>query len=187
MTVSRRDALRLATAAATTPAIRFAFSPEEAAALLTEPLAIDPGPGKRFAHDFTNPVTFAEDLDALDFGQHALGGAAEQWAGWKQAMADVAAAAPEAFSAPGIANPLGRLDDTVSDLATYAYWAGIRAGAAYEHLRLALAPAREVCRCNGYGFIDRSGAGYPRSGEPCPDCGGAGSVAVEGARRFAID
>ena len=39
-------------------------------------------------------------------------------------------AAPEALGAPGLANPLGRLDDTVSDLATYAYWAGVRAGAA---------------------------------------------------------
>jgi hypothetical protein len=78
-----------------------------------------------------------------------FGAAAEQWAAWKHAMADVAAAAPAAFSAPGTANPLDRLDDAVSDLATYAYWAGIRAGAAYEHLRLSLTPARAVCRCNG--------------------------------------
>lgn len=102
-------------------------------------------------------------------------------------MADVAAAAPAAFSAPGTANPLDRLDDAVSDLATYAYWAGIRAGAAYEHLRLSLTPARAVCRCDGYGFIDHSAGGYAHTGEVCPDCEGVGTVAVEAVRRFAID
>ena len=187
MTVSRRQALQLAAITATAPAVRFAFTPEEAAALLAEPLVIDPGPGKRFDHDFANPVTFAEDLDGIDFEQHAFGAAAEQWAVWKQLMAEVAAAAPEAFSAPGTAHLLGQLDDAVSDLATYAHWAGIRAGAAYEHLRLALMPARQVCRCNGYGFINRSVGGYAHTGEICPDCHGAGTLEMQAVRPFAID
>ena len=82
----------------------------------------------------------------------------------------------------GLANPLVLLDDAVSDLSTLVYMDGVRAGAACEHLRLALTPAVTVCRCNGHGrlrqpvtIVDGHGR-YLVTTRPsdaiCPDCGG---------------
>ena len=130
-------------------------------------------------------MTFAEDVDGVD--ELGLTAAAEQWAAYKQALAAVEAAAPAALNASG-RNPLGQLDDAVSDLATYAHWAGIRAGAASEHLRLAMIQPRSVCRCNGHGYLrewTRDG-GYGPITETCPDCGGLGTVPMP-AVRLTID
>ncbi|MFL5279936.1 MAG: hypothetical protein ACJ8AW_02795 [Rhodopila sp.] len=62
---------------------------------------------------------------------------------------------------------------------------GVRAGAAYEHLRLALMPATTVCRRNGHGqllkpveIVDGHGrylATTALSDERCPACGGSGT------------
>ena len=59
--------------------------------------------------------------------------------------------------------------------------AGIRAGAAYEHLRLALVTPRMGClRCHSHGKL---WGGKPHrhhddgtNEETCPDCRGAGTV-----------
>ena len=57
--------------------------------------------------------------------------------------------------------------------------AGVRAGASYEHLRLALVgPTRTCRRCDGIGSLGENGDYHPHGGPrtACPDCGGRGTV-----------
>ena len=62
-----------------------------------------------------------------------------------------------------------------------AWTAGVRAGVAYEHLRLAMVAPRQTCRaCHGNG---RTWGGTPfrhnddgTGGKTCIGCGGAGTV-----------
>ncbi len=64
---------------------------------------------------------------------------------------------------------------------TASWMAGVRCGAAYEHLRLAMVAPRQMCRrCHGDGRL-WGDAPYMRrpvgaEGEPCPDCDGRGWV-----------
>ena len=65
-------------------------------------------------------------------------------------------------------------------MAVVAWMAGVRAGAAYEHLRLALTPPTQTCpRCHGHGALRGGRPPSDRAHGPeerCPDCGGAGTV-----------
>lgn len=53
-------------------------------------VSINPGPTTPDEADFSDPVAFADFIDSPDFAQNAAGAAAEQWAAWKHAMAEVA-------------------------------------------------------------------------------------------------
>ena len=86
-----------------------------------------------------------------------------------------------ALVAPPFGHPYHRLDEVVLALWGAAYTAGLRVGAAGEHLRLALVgPTRACPRCHAGGVL-WGGSPYRHrndgaNGETCPVCGGAGTV-----------
>ena len=100
-------------------------------------------------------------------------------AGYKQAREAMVDAMPLLDDLPAD-HPWVEMDEAALGLASHAWMAGVRAGAAYEHLRLALLSPTRVCRrCEGAGplRLDR-GDHYPHGGprRACPDCGGRGTV-----------
>ena len=76
-------------------------------------------------------------------------------------------------------HPWHRMDEAAHAMFVHAAMSGARAGAAYEHLGLALLTPTRVCgTCDGVGSLGENGGHYPHGGErhPCPDCGGRGTV-----------
>src|SRR5436190_777399 len=76
---------------------------------------------------------------------------------------------------------LADLDEEATDLATVAWMGGVRAGAAYEHLRLAVAIPTEQCpRCDGYGRPreDRRAGRSGAESSACSTCNGQGFVSL---------
>lgn len=180
--ITRRDALRLAGAATGPGAAPFAVSPAEAAALLDKPASVDPG-GLRpsaWAADFLDPVGFAEALDGVDFRDLFENGAAAEMADYKQAFDALFDAEPALRDVP-LDHPVHRLDEAGLAMWVTAWMAGVRAGAAYEHLRQAMVTPRHICeRCHGHGRLweggpYRNGRAW-EAAEACPACDRAGTV-----------
>lgn len=182
--IARRDVLKLAASlTAATPLAPFAVSPERAAALLRQPaeFTVDQaGPATpRFPE--SDVVGFADDLDGTDWFQWFEYGAAEEMALYKQALSRCL----DHFGVADLGDldcdhPVSRLDDATLRLWCRSWRAGVRAGAGYEHLRLALITPRQMCRiCHGEGRT-WGGKHYPRSGEEavCTNCAGIGTVAT---------
>jgi hypothetical protein len=177
MTISRRDTLRLAAAAVATQTPAFAVSPQVAAAELAAPAMIDPPRAGTFGYELDDPVSFAESIDSADFIGHTSHGGAQQWAAYKHALLAVedavAGAIADEPTRTALMRLLGQLNDDAVDMATLSWMGGVRAGAAYEHLRLALSAPTEVCpACQGYGRArqDRR-AGISAE---CSQCEGSG-------------
>ena len=188
--ITRRDALKLAALAA--GGAPFAVPPEQAAALLDAP-AVDQNPlaagvpagGAWEPRAPTyDPAGFARDLvrgEALDDGEDLLCHVApDEMAAYKQALAALYRDLPILRSVPHD-HPINRLDEAALSAWSAAFAQGVRAGAAAEHLRLALlGGSRECRRCQGHGAV-WGGSGYlvafdPDGEEPCPTCGGRGTV-----------
>jgi hypothetical protein len=179
MTITRRDTLRLAAAFAATRTATFAVSPEDAAAMLDGsavddafPYHLDDLSFDRFAGTVMDPVTFAVEVDSTDTGVDWLfaNGAPAEWAAYKQALDRVVALAPDLLDENGSGwqgrccdHPMVLLDELVVAMGSTMWRAGVVAGAAYEHLRLALTAPVQVCRCNGHG---------------CETCAGQGTLPV---------
>lgn len=186
---TRRQALQIAAAATTAAAVPFAVSPAEAAALLDQPADFDPGPGRGAAWgaDLSAPVRFAESLDGVDWDDWFENGAAEDMALYKQAVAAMVDLYPELRDPPSLDHPFNRIDEAAMAMWVVSWMAGVRAGAAYEHLRLALVAPRQQCRrCHGHGRL-WAGTPYRFNGdgtndERCPDCGGRGWVPTPAPR-----
>lgn len=185
MNLSRRTVLDLAAASAP-----FAVPPTDAAALLSEPAAIDPGPGRQRigTPNGQSPVQFAESIDGEDwsFRDGLAHGSPADMARYKQAYDALLDAVPPALDGDeAIERALQDLDESALALWSAAWMAGVRAGAAYEHLRLALIVPATVCEgCHGHG---RTWNGRPfrkagRASEMCAACGGRGTVPTPPAR-----
>ena len=177
MTLSRRDTLRLAAATVATQATAFAVSPHVAAELLAGTAAVDPPPAGTLSYDLSDPVEFAQSMDSADFCGLTSHGGAERWSAYKCALLAVedavAAASTDDPTRAALMRLLARLDDDAVDMATVSWMGGVRAGSAYEHVRLALSAATAVCdACAGYGRTreDRK-AGVSAE---CPQCEGSG-------------
>ena len=181
--ITRRDALKLAAAYSAARTAPFAVSPAEAAALLDQPATCDPGDGRPsvWDADFLDPVHFAEAIDGVDFTDLFESGAAVEMAAYKQALNALIDQYPEMVDPPGYDHPITRLDETALNMWCAAWMGGVRAGAAYEHLRLAMVTPRQVCtRCHAQGRLwgGRPDRHYDNgsNGTTCPDCGGRGTV-----------
>ena len=181
--ITRRHALQLAAAAAAGAAAPLAVTPEQAAALLDGPAEFDPGPGRGtvWSADFGDPSRFADAVDGVDFVNDLFEhGAAEEVAAYHQALDALFRELPILRSVPSD-HPIHRLDEAALAMWSVAWMAGVRAGAAYEHLRLALVTPRQTCRrCHGHG---RLWGGEPYraaddgdNAETCAACDGAGTV-----------
>ena len=79
-------------------------------------------------------------------------------------------------------HPFVLMDEAVFGIVDEAWFEGIRAGAAFEHLRRELIGAHQSClTCGGLGVVDGNGkrigdyAAPPRT-KRCPECDGAGTV-----------
>ncbi len=184
MTPSRRDVLKVAAAPAGTAAGPFAVTPQQAAALLAEPATVDPGPGRGRigAPDHRDVVQFAESIDSTDWpcGDALAHGTPEAMARYQRSRLAVVDLAPGLLGdhTPG-GDALDALDEAAMDLWTGGWMAGIRAGAAYEHLRMAMLAPTSVCdRCHGGGRLwDGAPCRSPGGAETdCPACAGAGTV-----------
>jgi hypothetical protein len=188
--LTRRDALRLAAAMSAARAPLFPATAADAA--LDAPATFWPEadrPSLR-AHEPTvaDPLAFAESLDALDVDNTLFAnGAPEEWAAYKQLLAHLAAQLPATTDAgtDDLRALLEELDEAAVDLSTVSWMGGVRAGVAYEHLRLALMADRQVCpRCHGYGRLwdDRPLHVAQATDEPtvsireCPVCAGTGTT-----------
>ncbi len=191
--ITRRDALRIAAAYSAARTAPFAVSPAEAAALLDQPATCDRGEDRPYVDDadFLDPVQFAEAIDGVDFRSVFENGAAVEMAAYKQALNDLIDRYPELRDPPGHDHPITRLDETALSMWCAAWMGGIRAGAAYEHLRLAMVTPRQVCtRCDAEGRLwggspyrlDDNGSNE----QTCPDCAGRGTVPTP-APTLAVD
>ena len=191
MTPSRKDVLKLAAASiAGAGGAPFAVSPEQAAALLAEAATVDPGPGRcRIGEpNHLDLVQFAESIDGTDwpFGDALAHGAPAEMAAYKQAHLGLLDLAPGLLGdgTPG-GDALNAMDEAALALWCGAWMAGVRAGAAYEHLRLAMIAQTSVCdRCHGGGRL-WSGTPYRSHGgeeAECADCGGRGTVPTPAPR-----
>lgn len=182
--ITRRDALRLAAVAAGTAAGPFAVSPVEAAALLDGPAGFDPGGARpsAWAANLLDPVQFASALDGIDIHDWFEHGAAVEMAEYKRVYNALLNALPALRDAP-FDHPVYKLDEAAMGVWVGSWMAGVRAGAAYEHLRQAMVTPRMGCpRCHGNGTLwggtpwRHNDDGMNREG--CPDCGGAGTVST---------
>ena len=176
--MSRRDALKFAAALTAGGAAPLAVTPARAAALLDAPL--DPGPfpprSGPWGADAYDPVGFAEALDSLDIPELIDHIAPDDMAAYKRLRGAVLRELPILRHAP-FDHPWHKLDETALGLWCAAWAAGVRAGAQYEHLRLALLGPRRVCpRCQGVGSLEGAQPAHDDAGGPevCPDCGGTG-------------
>jgi hypothetical protein len=198
--ITRRDALKLAAASAA--AAPFAAPPARAAALLGAPAADPPAvvgpdvpPGSTYIADtpIYDPAAFAGDVIAMDryddLWDHVAPAAAAEY---KQQRQRLAALVPSVPLLGDLDNPWWKVDEAVTALTMESFEAGIRAGAAAEHLRLALVgPARDCRACEGRGFTLEAGmrtavgdgeveppapAELLAASNRCPDCGGRGVV-----------
>jgi hypothetical protein len=169
MMLSRRQTLQLAAAFAAAHRPLFAVTPAHAAAMLNgdaehDGFMVDDDP---YSMPVMDPVTFADHLEATDTYASRLftHGAALEVAAYKQALDRLVALDPDRLdpyrNRPVVGHPVTVLDEDVVAMGNTMWRAGVVAGAAYEHLRLALTAPVILCACNGHG---------------CEACGGTGTV-----------
>ncbi len=183
--LTRRDALKLAALAAATSAPLATVTSAEAARLLDAPMGAGPAPTSRRLGgiDAEDPVSFAEGLDGIDLGDVCTSIIPEDLAAYYQARAALLRELPILANLP-FDHPWYAMDMAALDMASGAWMAGVRAGAQYEHLRMALVGPTRVCRrCQGIGSLaigaERNHAADMAGGpQTCPDCGGGGTVAA---------
>jgi hypothetical protein len=165
---TRRDLLRLASAlglAGATPTMA------ERIAAMTQlnqrasaNILIDPG---AFAVDAGQMLS-----ETPEWGEDWIGALhPECGAKYMQARKAFLDAEPAIRDAP-VGHPFNTLDDAVTALVMVAYDAGVRHGAAYEHLRRMVIGDLVQCRaCWGVGATEHE--------DVCPSCGGTGTVAMK--------
>lgn len=172
--ITRRDALRFVAAMpAVVPAL--AMSAKDAAAELDKALANVPAKTER--DSVLDPVGFAERLNGIDFGFNGFCVAPEEEADLMRLFHELEQEVPELKTKPRARELYNELSDAAFDYAIESGWAGVRAGAAYENLRLALLGPTRICpECLSY--FERHGMGPSR--EECTRCGGTGVVATPG-------
>ncbi len=120
-----------------------------------------------------DPATFADEVDGVA-SEHLI----EEWSAalnaelyrrYIEAAERLKAVLPQ-FDVPGI-TPLSQYEEAVFALVDNFYFAGLRHGAAYEHLRREVIGDISQCRrCWGVGLTKR--------GTTCASCGGTGLVAT---------
>jgi len=180
--MSRRKVLEFAAAAGVArAAVPFALAPEEAAAALDAPLDAAPVERdlgfRRYANDPYDPIGFAESVDGEDWPElvnHISPEAMADYTQHRDAMID----AMPILDALPFDHPWAKMDEAALSMWSMAWMAGVRAGAAYEHLRLALLTPIRVCpTCHGHGALWDGSPFRHRGGERavCPDCGGRGT------------
>ncbi|MDP9357780.1 MAG: twin-arginine translocation signal domain-containing protein [Chloroflexota bacterium] len=182
--LTRRDALKFAALAAATSAPLVTITPAEAARLLDEPMGPGPAPVSRSPWDIDvyDPVRFAEVMDGVDMPEVAGHVTPAELAAYKQLRGALLRELPILDGMPAN-HPWHLMDEAALGMATQAWMAGVRAGAAYENLRRALVgPTRSCSACWVIGSVDpngkRSDAGGP---EPCSMCQGNGVIAASGS------
>jgi hypothetical protein len=161
---------------------------EEAARLLADsPTIPPPSPDHRgFRPSISSPVDFAT------FGESGLSNwfdsimnsaCAEEFAAYKLARSKMLSWLP-LLGETDTDSPWWKLDEAVMTLMCRAFLAGIRGGASFENLRLALLGSKDVCRgCNGHGRLPAKSAVEPTMNDSfCGMCGGTGLVPVPGVR-----
>ena len=178
--MTRRTVLELALAAgAARAAPPFALPPQEAAAALDAPFDAAPlgtGPSRRrFTNDPYEPIDVAESLDGEDIPALMDHIAPQARAADKQAREAMVDEMPVLARLP-VPHPWHDMDEEAIGPSMESSMAGVRVGAAYEHLRLALLAPAHVCRA-------RHGHGDLWGGKPFPERGGERTVgAARGGR-----
>jgi hypothetical protein len=170
MTATRRDLLKIASALGLAGTV-----PTTAERLAVLPL-LEQRVSARAALD---PARFAGHMDGVmacvgdgigDEWLRAMG--PEEYAALRHAQEDVVRAYPQ-FASDGRDNMLfGTVSDEAMNFAMMMYNAGLRHGAAYEHLRRSVIGEVTQCRsCWGVGATERE--------DVCHACGGTGTVAMK--------
>src|SRR4051812_35941429 len=142
--IARRDLLKVAAAVGASRALVPDVSRADAARLLAEPAATVRSQW-RDAEDLFDPVNFAENAQGSlgnDFDQLLAASAPEQWARYHRARHAMAREVPALHEARN-GHPWHETDEAALALWHEAFAAGLRAGAAYENLRLALIGPRQ--------------------------------------------
>jgi len=111
--------------------------------------------------------SLSNDDDIESFGWVVM---AEEQGAFAQARAALYDAEPHLRTVP-FEHPINEFDNQMMDLFYAAYEAGLRHGAAYEHLRRSV--VGEVIQCRPC-----VGLGANKAGECCCHCGGTGTVAL---------
>ncbi len=182
--MTRRDALNFAAAQ---PLAQPAMAPGAATTALDEPL--DPGsaPARQpvWKMDPFDPASFADGFDGIDTGDLCDHIAAVEMAEYKQAREAVLTSLPLLRDVRSD-HPWHKMDEAALGMWITAWAAGIRAGAAYENLRLALVGPRRLCRaCHGIGRTGPAGEvlyGHHDQVEfqACATCEGVGTAPTPG-------
>jgi len=183
MSPTRRDVLKLAAAL---PAIGATMTRADAL-VGNEPVLPDKHPDAVF-----DPSSFAYQVEMGTIydltGAHGIETAAAERAEYTRARFDLIQLMPELeHQKIPCDHPFIKMDEMMWAICHAAYWEGIRAGAAYEHLRQAIVAPTHVCpRCDGLGLLDRKGEKIwdydrpnPNDTRTCKDCNGAGVVAAQ--------
>jgi hypothetical protein len=189
MSPTRRDVLK---AAAALPVIAATMSRSEALAELAKPAGAVATLPNNDPDTLFDPASFANraacgsvwsiSSDAEVFP------AAKERAEYAKARYDFIQVMPE-LARPGIPcdHPFVKMDECMWAIANASYDEGVRAGAAFERLRLAAIGPMQACpTCEGLGLVDRAGKSidqysrpHPHDVRTCLDCKGNGTVAVE--------
>lgn len=139
-----------------------------------------------FPQDYrANPTLFAEEAEQAVYSMERLVDArkgfgenlaAAESAEFERAKAFFQKAHPEAAPLSGISE-WSDVDESAFAFAFACFDAGIRKGAAYEHLRLAqLGSAQRCMQCNGVGYTHTSMVTPGADLIPCDHCAGSGVV-----------
>jgi hypothetical protein len=142
--ITRRDALRFA---ATLPIVgpALAASATNVDAALDLPLDV---PEKTSGTSIYDPVEFAESMNshALGYLKDSTGHMApEAYAAMNQAFADLYHAVPCIATTANGQHCFDLAQEAALSFAVEVEWSGLRAGAAYEYLRLALLTPMRTC------------------------------------------
>ncbi|MDP9356562.1 MAG: hypothetical protein M3R02_14995 [Chloroflexota bacterium] len=180
--LTRRDTLKLAAAAAAARSFAPTVMPAEAARLLDAPLdagwlPVHQVPGGMGVPDVYDPASYAAELDGIDLPSLAQHVAPEAMATYRQARATMVQEMPALADLP-VSHPWTQLDEASMSLWCDAWTAGVRAGAAYEHLRQAVLGPTRICGiCDGFGVVGNGAPdAHANEYERCRACGGIGTV-----------
>lgn len=125
-----------------------------------------------------DPAMFAKEVHYTPTNDDEVNGwawavAAREHGEFAQAREALYAAEPQLRTVP-FAHPINRFDNALHGLFYAVYEAGLRHGAAFEHLRRAVIGDIVQCR-------ECVGLGASSTGDVCRHCGGTGTVALRPA------
>lgn len=129
------------------------------------------------ADDIVDPGVFAKEVHYTLSNDEEVNGwtwavIAKEQADFAQAREALFVAEPHLRTVP-FAHLITRFDDAAMNVFYAVYEAGLRHGAAFEHLRRAV--VGEVVQCQAC-----VGLGFSRTGDACQRCGGTATVALPG-------